>query len=600
MSLKKIIAISLSLALMLLCGMPTVLADGETETGPELPAVPQVTVTGVNVENTEYFELGVKVTAGSFQSVGLILGYDTKTLVPVNWQDGSAVNVSGSGWDAPTVLMTKGADGLSGKPGLAYYAAGEGGGNTYAYVYIGASALEYKELSDEQVVTLRFQRQADDSGALKTVTMGPSADQSKTIEFAPAAVAEASIPGYQAIAFTNADTFYTEGEEWHVAFGEVTDGPGIGTTTTPSGSSGDYAVTFFDWDGRVIDAIATDPATASGDVTAFTDRLKAQAGSPLTAKKGYDFYGWLLVREGENGLTTAHNTFVAAATAAEYTTGDAAADFADFTNLPALVSGALQETSAGAGDGSKSILVQAAYVENETCNTGLNGTTVTEGTKIYYTVSDPVYTRYGAANAKAGQLSGQYSITYTVRRENAADKGVTKLRQPAIYVTMKPSATDRAQDIVMKIDLTNTDETTFEVIPTRLITQVDVAVNDTYGFSSWPNSGKRSETTDCSKNTFILMGSWGFVRDQAIDTLNTLGGNYLDVNQWSPDWKTNADADTFKDGGLVTGTLDAVALEAAKVKILKAMEPLSAEQRRAVTQQDLKNMIAGTYTAPTT
>ena len=96
------------------------------------------------------------------------------------------------------------------------------------------------------------------------------------------------------------------------------------------------------------------------------------------------------------------------------------------------------------------------------------------------------------------------------------------------------------------------------------------------------------------------MGSWGFVRDQAIDTLNTLGGNYLDVNQWSPDWKTNADADTFKDGGLVTGTLDAVALEAAKVKILKAMEPLSAEQRRAVTQQDLKNMIAGTYTAPTT
>ena len=34
MSLKKIIAISLSLALMLLCGMPTVLADGETETGP--------------------------------------------------------------------------------------------------------------------------------------------------------------------------------------------------------------------------------------------------------------------------------------------------------------------------------------------------------------------------------------------------------------------------------------------------------------------------------------------------------------------------------------------------------------------------------------
>jgi len=143
-------------------------------------------------------------------------------------------------------------------------------------------------------------------------------------------------------------------------------------------------------------------------------------------------------------------------------------------------------------------------------------------------------------------------------------------------------------------------ETTFEVIPTRLITQVDVAVIDTYGFSSWPNSGKRSETTDCSKNTFILMGSWGFVRDQAIDTLNTLGGNYLDVNQWSPDWKTNADADTFKDGGLVTGTLDAAALEAAKVKILKAMEPLSAEQRRAVTQQDLKNMIAGTYTAPTT
>lgn len=596
MSLKKMVAVCLTLALMLVCGMPDVQAEGEAE--PAAGEVPQVTVTGVTVTGTEYFELGVKVKTETFQSVGLVLGYDTEVLQPVNWRDGGVVTVSGSGWESPTVLMTKGSDGLSGKPGLAYHASGD----TYAYVYVGANALQYTELGGEdgeQVVTVRFQRQKDDGGELKSVTMGPTTDHSNTVEFAPETVAEASIVGYQAMASTNADTFYTEGAgDWHVEFGAVTDGPGIGTGTT-TGSSGDYAVTFFDWDGRVIDAIATDPGTASSDVTAFTERLKAQAGSPLTSKKGYDFYNWLLVREGEDGLTTAHNTFVAAATEAEYTTGDAALDFADFSNLAGLVSGELQETSPGAGDGTKSILVQAAYVENESCNTGLNGTTVTEGTKIYYTVSDPVYTRYGAANAKAGQLSGQYSITYTVRRENAADKGVTKLRQPAIYVTMKPSATDRAQDIVMKIDLTNTDETTFEVIPTRLIQQVDVAVIDTYGFSSWPNSGKRSETTDCSKNTFILMGSWGFVRDQAIDTLNTLGGNYLDVDQWSPDWKTNADADTFKDGGLVTGTLDAAGLEAAKKKILTAMEPLTAEQRKAVTQQDLKNMIAGSYTAPT-
>lgn len=596
MSLKKMIAICLTLALMLVCGMPGVQAEGEAE--PAAGEVPRVTVTGVTVTGTEYFELGVKVKTETFQSVGLVLGYDTEVLQPVNWRDGGAVTVSGSGWESPTVLMTKGSDGLSGKPGLAYHASGD----TYAYVYVGANALQYTELGGEdgeQVVTVRFQRQKDDGGELKLVTMGPTTDHSNTVEFAPAAVAEASIVGYQAMASTNADTFYTEGAgDWHVEFGVVTDGPGIGTGTT-TGSSGDYAVTFFDWDGRVIDAIATDPGSASSDVTAFTERLKAQAGSPLTSKKGYDFYNWLLVREGENGLTTAHNTFVAAATEAEYTTGDAALDFADFSNLAALVSGELQETSPGAGDGTKSILVQAAYVENESCNTGVGTNNVTEGTKIYYTISDPVYTRYGSANDKAGSENGQYSITYTVRRENAADQGVTKLRQPAIYVTMKPSKTNRAQDIVMKIDLTNTDETTFEVIPTRLIEQVDVAVIDTYGFSSWPNSSGRSETTDCAKSQFVLMGSWGFVRDQAIDMLNTLGANYLDDSKWSADWGVNADAATFKDGGLVTGTLNAAQLKDAKTKILTAMAPLTAEQRKAVTQQDLKNMIAGSYSAPT-
>lgn len=530
MSLKKIIAISLSLALMLLCGMPTVLADGETETGPELPAVPQVTVTGVNVENTEYFELGVKVTAGSFQSVGLILGYDTKTLVPVNWQDGSAVNVSGSGWDAPTVLMTKGADGLSGKPGLAYYAAGEGGGNTYAYVYIGASALEYKELSDEQVVTLRFQRQADDSGALKTVTMGPSADQSKTIEFAPAAVAEASIPGYQAIAFTNADTFYTEGEEWHVAFGEVTDGPGIGTTTTPSGSSGDYAVTFFDWDGRVIDAIATDPATASGDVTAFTDRLKAQAGSPLTAKKGYAFDQWLFVKQVGSDLLIQNNEDDEVFTSNEAKLPAADPSIADFGSIQTMVSGFTEDT--------KCVLVQAAYVA-KTRENGFSEDLVnnesTGNADRYYQISEPVYSRYGPADAE----TGSYSLKLTVYRNSTADGsgyGVTRLRKPGVVVTMATSS----GNVVNLIELENTDVATFEVVPTKPLSRISYKVVDTYGVSNWPGCADKSDpTVGKDKNTFVREGTRGFLAQQAYAVVSA-----------GASWDSTVNAQAFADAYL--------------------------------------------------
>lgn len=528
MSLKKMIAICLTLALMLVCGMPGVQAEGEAE--PAAGEVPRVTVTGVTVTGTEYFELGVKVKTETFQSVGLVLGYDTEVLQPVNWRDGGAVTVSGSGWESPTVLMTKGLDGLSGKPGLAYHASGD----TYAYVYVGANALQYTELGGEdgeQVVTVRFQRQKDDGGELKLVTMGPTTDHSNTVEFAPAAVAEASIVGYQAMASTNADTFYTEGTgDWHVEFGTVTDGPGIGTSTT-TGSSGDYAVTFFDWDGRVIDAIATDPGSASSDVTAFTERLKAQAGSPLTSKKGYAFDQWLFVKQVGSELVIQNNEDDEVFTSNDTKLAEGDPSIADFGDLNKLVSGFTEDT--------KCVLVQAAYVA-KTRGNGFTEDFVnnesTDNTAQYYKISEPEYSRYGPADAD----TGSYSLKLTVYRNSTAEGtgyGVTRLRRPGVIVTMATAS----GNVVNLIELENTDVATFEVVPTKPLSRISYKVVDTYGVSNWPGCADKSDpTVGKDKNTFVREGTRGYLAEQA----------YAVVTHAQTGWDATVNAQAFADAYL--------------------------------------------------
>lgn len=516
----------------------------------QLPEVPQVTILGTKVTGGAYFELGLKVSAKSFQSVGAVLRYDTSVLEPVDWS-GEKLALAGAGWSAPTVIPTKGADNLSGKPALAYRETDAQGADTgRGILYLGADALQYTPLDGVQTVAVRFAYAAGKGP--EDVTLPGSADGGApyTVDYAPDGALPDSIPGARLVATAGADEVFEYSDTYRASF-ELAEGPGV--AGTGGGTTGDYAVTFFDWDGRVLDAMA-----AQGDMTQSVADLQKNLAA-LKNKAGYDFSCWLLVEQGEAGLETKNGAFVASNDA-----GDFDADKADFSDVQ------------------KNMLVQAAYVENSAINSG-----VSDGTRAFYTIDEgsAVYTRYGSAS----ETDGRYSITYTVRRQNAVGQGVTKLRRPAVFVIMRPDLSDPSQDLISRVDLENTDETTFEVVPTRGIQQVEVRAIDTYGVPAWPSAGQRSGSTACGNAAFVENGSWGFVRDQAIATIETLGDDYLDEGQWPTGWKSEADGATFRDGGLsIPG-----GLTAAKRNILLAMKALSPEARRAVTQAQLQAMIGG-------
>lgn len=515
MRFKKIVALCLSLALVLLCGISTAMADEETSTAPGgsgTPEPPQVTVTGVNVTGTEYFELGVKVKTSSFQSVGLTLAYNTKVLQPVTWNDGSDVTVSGASWNDPTVLMTKGADQLSGKPALAYQPEAAEGSDAYAYVYLGANALQYTALESEdgeQVVTLRFLRLKNSDDTLKTVTMGASDDHSNTVELAPVEIAEDSIAGYQAIVSTNADTYYTQGpsndptSDWHVTFGEVTTGPGIGTTTTP-GSSGDYAITFFDWDGRVIDAIAAEQnaaAAVSGFESNYATRLQ---------KAGYEFDGWLVVYENNDGegLKTKGGTLTS-----------------NKEKLPASTSDLanLEDLSLYVKDDApyKSVLLQAAYyaVPGKVNNGNAAGVNADfNHPDARYQLVEQTYYQYGSTD---GVSLGQYAVRCKVQRASAlrADEPVI---MALVYLASGEYLTER-------VDLENTDNTEFEIVVPRGVTSVAYQVLDVYEQTNWTLSVSRSEELRPKQADILREGAFALIVDEAITGTLTTGGSSVNL-----------------------------------------------------------------------
>lgn len=548
---KKVLAVLIVVLLLIATVIPAVAtgrafpvaqSGSDTEDTTTLPAAPAVTVTGVNVvtasgKDTGFFELGLEVSAQQFQSVGVVLAYDTRVLSPVLWTDDTPVEVSGKSWDTPTVLPTKGADGLSGKPALAYteYTSPEDDTapipTDWAYLYLGADALQYTSLSGERVVTVRFAYVGTATKADVTMPVDGAHTPTTghyTVELASAQVASAAIPGARLLATTGGgmdgtpmvykygDTIGT-GEDattYTVKF-EFGDGPSVNTGTAAGGGGG-YAITFFDWDGRVIDAIS-----AEQDATTAVDDWMARQViiDRLGNKAGYRFDCWLVVKENNDGqgLRTEKDTFTSNDTSVK----GISADEADFSDLSAY---------ADVDNGGYSVLVQAAYVAKSAAN-GDSADLVNGGkfdnTDKYYTISEPVYTRYGAADA----IAGSYSLTMTVtRRQQDGTTGVTRLREPAIWVAMTP--TGGGANILNLIRLENTDETTFEIVTTKQIATVSYKVIDVYGVSNWPGCADKSALGAKGKNDCVRLGTLGYLANQAYSVYK--GGAWeATVNNWA-------------------------------------------------------------------
>lgn len=547
----------------------------------EIPEIPHITVAGLDVGDT-YFELSLLVSARQFQTVGVVLSYDTSALTPIAWSSGEkdaddnpkATDLTGhTQWSNPVVLPTRGADKLSGKPALCYagYASADGESEAEptgrAYLYLGADALEYTSLSSERVVTVRFRKEAGAGNITMPTEAGDTENESLTICLAPktSAAAADSIPGRPVMATTKGEGVQLQSYVTYVFEGAATTSTGTpeadpaqegdaepGTETEPEpgegnegetggedtgepcilsfarnprglesadstgGGSGDYAITFFDWDGRVIDAIAA-PEDATQAVTTWQSQKWIE--ERLGSKKGYEFDQWLIVQQQGGSLATANGTFTSNDEALDLSDPDVEEDVA----TPAFLS-KLEATDKTIADGpeesSKSLLLQAAYKaktdagkypEIELVNGG-----GTDTSDQYYTIKDPVYTRYGTGDA----IAGSYSLTLTVTRSRSTaggEVGVTRLREPAIWVAMTPTGSGSPANIMSLIRLENTDETTFEVVSTKQIAKVTCKVIDAYGDANWTGRDDKSDLTKSQWDgqTCIANGTRGYLAQQA-------------------------------------------------------------------------------------
>lgn len=542
-----------------------------------LPERPEVTAVGNLVTNdggkthTGYFELSLRVSAKAFQSAGVVLTYDSTVLHPVDWQSaGVRVDLSKrDSWDTATVAHTKGADGLSGKPALTYaeYTTvdGEAVATGKAYLYLGADALEYTPLDNELVVTVRFEVEKGEDGSLMAIDM-PEAGVSRpsyTVELTKAAgVLNGSVPGVSLMtsagpgedSSSQEPVFYTSADDpdYTVTFVRE-DGPSI----NKGGSvvSGDYAITFFDWDGRVIDAVAA-PEDAADVVASWEQHTAIQAR--LGNKPGYEFDRWLVVYEDNDGegLHTVGGTF---------TSNDAALaagnpDVADLSDISGYVSPKDPD--------SKSVLLQACYKATADINTGVSGAAAS-----HYTVKPIQYTRYGGATAD----DGKYSITLEVTRLNTAEKGVTRARTPGVVVKMQPTASG-SQPIFTLLSLENTDVTTCEVVPNKQVSSVEYYFIDAATSpGNWPGAGNLSPLnvtiSQTGENGFVRLGTIGYINQQA---------RALTAAEF-----TNAiDHQTFLDAGL---NYSGPGIALARTRMYNAVRASSADLNKAQLQAAIGN-----------
>ena len=540
MKKRKILAMLLA-ASLLLATLAGISAAG-TETGgssdtastgtTESPEVPAVTIRGVQVDES-YLELGLEVSAKQFQTVGVVLSYDDTTLQPVTWTEDketgpALIPVEGDSWTAPTVIHTKGPDGLSGKPALAYAGyttddAGEKKPTGRSYLYLGADALAYENLSEQRVVTVRFRYMEGKTRDSVSMPGFPSADGSSpaadgpcTIELVSKDAAKDAIPGYPLLVTTGGGPdgsvrSFVYGEDYHDLQTDVTSfAPtfqlGEGDSVNTGGGSGDYAITFFDWDGRVIDAIAAEQNAASA-----VRQLEKQIQDKLSNKPGYAFDTWILVKQTEDGLVSEHKNLTSRKALSSQQPSDkvsfSATDPVSFADLSRLVA-----------DPSVSVLVQATYKTIEESdedkgiygvNNGLGENAALNIDESRYTFDPLTYYQYGNS---LDDVNGQYAVRGTVRRNS-----VLRTDSPTVMVQVFVGAGNDMKYVTVKVDLENTDVANFEVVVPKTTTSVSYQLLDTYGITAWTENGVPRSAAKSTVGTDIVKGgAFSLILDEAV------------------------------------------------------------------------------------
>ena len=582
---NKIIVILMAIVLLAVtfvsaANLRTQTSAQEAESGQQpptrIPDIPHVMVAGY--EQDEYFELSLKVSAKRFQTAGVVLSYDAAALTPVGWtsggldEDGNPTVVSLDGnltWSNPAVLPTKGTDELAGKPALCYVQRNEDGTPKRGYFYLGADTLKYTDLLDERVVTVRFRKAAGTKVTMPTEPGSDVTDETKfTVCLATEDVAKDAIPGGQVLLTVQGgtdplkrcgkfrhttgpilpdDTTPTTPEPTAQELETAEDAEGGGETEpTPAdydctlsfgfwdgpsadssgGGSGDYAITFFDWDGRVIDAIAA-PENAEEAVQEWIqnnqwvqDRLK---------KPGYDFDNWIVVYEHNDGsgLTPQYGSYTSRRDI-DYDSVDEATKKFDTRDIANFKSLSAYDTAKE--NPSKSILVQAAYKTNKDVNGGVEytldgkvkdpnvllkntekatGTLDLNNPSTRYTFSALTYYQYGVS---LSNTNGSYAVRGTVYRGNTL-----RANKP----TIQAQVVTASGEVTVKIDLENTDEASFELVVPKTTSQVYLYIRDTDGVANWTVGDSRSDRNLEATGTKII-------REGAFETLvdEAFSGSY--------------------------------------------------------------------------
>lgn len=562
MRIKRIIALLMTVILLAGTAVTAVGPEaGEENTG-NLPEIPEVTIVGNDVNGAgEFLEVSLRVSGWRFQSVGVVLSYDTGTLTPVDWTSDARPIAVKTAWT--TVVPTKGTDFLSGKPALATIAEqtdtptvpgtepeeGEGteeptlpAASQRAYLYLGADALAGLALEDERVVTMRF---AVTEG--KTVTLpepGHETEETHTLCLATEKdILDLSVPGAPLLTTTLDDREESVPHRYHDVLSTGEDGtetlytarfvsesgPSVNTGT---GSGGGYAITFFDWDGRVIDAISCEEDAAAA-VTNWQAQPTIQAR--LGDKTGYAFKDWLVVYQTTDGsgLQTVNGslTSVKEREAAPVPAGQSGGKlfnedlFSHYNGkLTNITTEALRTNNhlTNAADGSQtSVLLQATYQTKIGINhddTTLNDDMSILDDNARYKFGAPTFYQYGKTT------SAEYGF-YAVRVDVSRD-GTLRADQPTVQVEVFVDGSSYA--VTVKVDLENTDETSFEVVVPKTVRSVAYRVLDTYGMSNWINGTSRSLviTDTCSKAVIIREGAFATIVDEArsgliTDTVNS-------------------------------------------------------------------------------
>lgn len=226
----------------------------------------------------------------------------------------------------------------------------------------------------------------------------------------------------------------------------------------------------------------------------------------------------------------------------------------------------------------QSLLVQAAYRATETINTP--GTGAQDAQLSQYTVEMTGCMQYG----QSSESDGKFSVTFQVKRENVGGAGVTRLRKPAAAVFFRQVDTT-LPDIITKVDLTNTDSTTFEVVPTKAVGEVMVYIIDASTVSAWPNASEKSARGTVAQGIFRQKGSFAFLVKQCRDKLAAETAGEADPPDWA---NVNESAIHDATGVSISPDKKETAKNAVKDAVALYGETISLDQMKAAVEAAVK------------